>query len=1043
MKFGILAVSVLMATCISRADESYDGEGFLRDFLVSGPYPNRSQPDGTTRGLVTDFLLDAGGENYVFPVEEDKREAIFEADKAKLIAGIGSVNEWGRTETFKKDATWRRMTFESGTVNTDTLFNDVSDYFVVYAVSYFRSACEREVEVVVGCDDYSVVWLNDVELGRVKTSQGVKPGSFRYHARIRTGLNKLLFKLVEVSGGSGFCVQLLDLSGKPLAGIDVVNSLSRPELDAFARQLHPPRPVEELKGENANLSRLIDAAREKLKNLVEDVRIAQKRDKEARCKLLKSFSVAEGRIAQTRSRNLAGASRSIDEPLEPVSLRRRLCVNGFWIGRRGAKDWGPVRLPAPIYAANFLRFNYPVDRARKPLPAWEGLEVSPTLVEGKEPAFFRTRFEWDGRGAVDFVAGAIRGTAVLRCNGVTCGAYDGIIGEWRVPLIGLQLGENEIELEVGPQRPVFRDSVNRTGVIGDLALEFLPKVCVGDVWIKTGWESAKVDFEAEITNRTDKFREVLVEPMITENGRIRVRLPAQKVHLPANGFVKISSSTRWADPKPWGIGGQYGDPDLYEMVTDIVEDGRIVDRQTEAFGFREFRIVGTEFFLNGRRIVLQGDTGNSLLQLGRVREIAWDLYREDGINLVRMHDSAYWSEPLVESADRSGMLIYAQMYPMLNPTARRDKKNFIGYDAWMGTEHHRWNLANYERWWRLFRNHPSVVIWSTDNEIFTQAWDTAADAAYNVRSDRIGASYEKYMKRLDPSLVLTRDGDLGTLSPRERWFEDPPCDTANFHYPDFDLAGRVVNWRHLYGYRPVIWGETLYCSFGAWDGWIGPVPSKIAKKAERVRRVLTLYREEEVPCSVFMGLGADGYAVQDDTGLGNPWGITASQKLAYEKTGAIPEGFSPREYPWNEIAWPSQSGAGQRPPAMRLDSWSYTYLLVNYYDPKHRKAVRNEIAKAYRELLLPQPPLRAPTHADVLVRGVDPGSDVWARNKTGVTVGVRADAEGKSWFRCLSPGTWRFVASGRQVCERTLKAPGAAALKPGFDTLEHIQLQKK
>ena len=1033
-----------------------DAEGFVRDWLVSGPYPNYRNADGSTRGLAMDFLADEGGEAYVFPRAGDRRTVEFLADKSKLIAGIGSVNEWGRTETFVADATWRPLSSPAGIINTDGLFPAVEDYFVAYAVCYFKAPSAMDVKIAVGSDDYHKIWLNDRQIGSRNTSQAVVPQNFVYAARVRKGWNKLLFKLVEVTQGSGFCVQLLDAQLRPVSGIVIDNALSGKALSEFEKSLHPPRPVAVVAKENAELeaaiSRLKKTRLPELERKVADLAVAKGN---ARKRLNEAFKAAERRFAAIREGNLADAPNSSDRPLGGKETRRKLCLNGDWSGSAdGGKTWESVRVPLMVSGHYFLGWHNPIVKEdpknpwskARPMKGWEDWRLSPLSVADnfrKRPALYRTAFAWDGEGGVDFVSEGIQGSAKVYCNGVPCGTYDGNIGIVRMPLAGLRRGQNVLTVEFGLMRT---GQHSRDGLLGDVYVEYLPETRVDGVQINTSWERAEITVRAELSNRTGKAATVEVRPKVVERGRVRLELPSVRVKLEAGKTAFVGSRSKWADPKPWGPGGKYGNPDLYELVSDVYEDGRLVDRHRETFGFREFRIFHTDFFLNGKRIVLQGDTGHTAFEDKRVRDIAWNIYREDGVNIIRTHDGAYWSVPAVADADKVGMLMYVQMYPLLFPQHmsydKAKKLPIIPPEEWVKREEHRWNLANYARWWKTFRNHPSVVIWSTDNEVLTQAWDTAADADFNVRNEKVAALYEKYVKSLDPTCVMTRNGDLSTQNHKQRWFEVPPCDTANYHYPDFNIAGQVVNWRKTYEWRPAVFGETLYCSYGQWDGWPGPVPSQVAKKAERVRRVVGIYREEEVPCAVFMGVGLDSYAQEDDTGKGNPWGITKRQKDAFAKDGTPIPGFGPRDYPWAEIKWPSLSGRGLRPVAKRLNYWYYTCELINAYDPKRPAVARNAVAKAYRDTLLPQPALRNGPDAEALVKGAAPYEDVWAAGPEGYMLGVRADADGTAWFREIAPGDYTFTAGGERLCA-TLAPRGDAALKPGFEGVPTLHFNKK
>lgn len=341
----------------------------------------------------------------------------------------------------------------------------------------------------------------------------------------------------------------------------------------------------------------------------------------------------------------------------------------------------------------------------------------------------------------------------------------------------------------------------------------------------------------------------------------------------------------------------------------------------------------------------------------------------------------------------------------------------------------------------MFRNNPSVVIWSTDNEILTQAWDSIEKVPFNLRNDKIGAIYEKYMKSLDPDIVMTRNGDIGTQNSKGRWFEDPPCDTANYHYPDFHIETQVKNWQKVYEFRPVIFGETLYCSYGAWDKWIGPIPSQVHKKAQRVRSVAALYRRLGIPAQIYMGLCSDGFAVWDDSGKGNPWGITRTMKTNYEKKQILPPGRKPDEFPRYRIPWPAYSGIGERNICGPIQMHVYGQTNLNWLDERYPSHIRNEVNDAYRETLIPQPPLRIGSNAECIIE-TTPDTDVWSCSATGERYGVRSDRNGKAWFHLDSPGVYTF-SDGIDSKTLTLSDRKAWAAKPGFRAIPRFRLRNK
>jgi len=297
------------------------------------------------------------------------------------------------------------------------------------------------------------------------------------------------------------------------------------------------------------------------------------------------------------------------------------------------------------------------------------------------------------------------------------------------------------------------------------------------------------------------------------------------------------------------------------------------------------------------------------------------------------------------------------------------------------------------------------------------------------------------VKSLDPALVLTRDGDLGTWGADERWHESPPCDTANYHYPDYNLETWVYDWQRTYGWRPAVFGETIYSAYSAFDNWVGALPDRVAARALKVRRIASLYRELGIPGQIYMGLAGDGFIVRDDSGKGNPQGITESEYKLWQKTGKRPRGQAADQFPWFRIPWPALSGLGHRPIARRAcgHGWWWGHDAINVYDARYPSHVRNAVNDAYRDSLLPQPPLCVGTDAEAMVLAASE-ADVWADSPDGTRrIGVRADRRGRAWFRGIDPGKWTFT-DGRRTADAELKPRGAEVVRPGFGEMQTLRL---
>lgn len=1075
--WSVMRALIVIALCLvaggANAAETYslDAQGFIRDWLIGGPYPSYMGRT-TPRGYATDFLAELGGEAEAVPHAGLESEVEFKADKAKLIAGIGSTNEWGYKETKTVSVRWQELhwTEAKGIISLDGRYPLFRDHIVVYAFCYVDSPRQQEVKIQVGSDDDHKVWLNGTYLGGVSRAQAVEPGSSVYAARIDQGLNRLLLKVVDRTNAYGFCLALTDGTDKPLTDVQIrLEDPSPKHVDATEpdKAVDPAAmaaenvALEEKLGEAAR--RLVEA-REKGRTLTQSVEKLQRQREKLYARIERAYAA--------KRKGLRSNPPAIDEPVARADiLRRRICLNGDqWLVAVAPKPqdgqpvapapapggaWHGITLPVVMFSEYFRTWHYPlkdVDPKNRygkveSLPGWSDFTFDSVICA--RHAWFRTELQLsaaEAAGACTFVCENVSGRLKVYLNGTACGEYFGNIGIVSIPLTGMREGGNTLDLcfeaprDAGIPQGKF---TTHWGLRGDLFLDITAPVAVAGVNVSTSWRDAHIGVATEMENRGPGSARVRIDQYCVLGDRIKYRFAPRTTEIPAGGTATISNEGTWTEAKLWGIGGVYGDPVLYDLVTDVTVNGQPADRHVEPFGFREFWIAGTDFYLNGRRIILQGDVGLGTLTRKRL-EVVLPLLRADGINTIRIHDSDYWSLEFLRVCDRLGMLAYAQMYPILHDQKPRDKREtgkleYIPYDDWLKHPLHEYNQRNYARWERMLRNHPGVVIASTDNEIFSQSWDRPENEAFNIRNDRLGAWYARYVKSLNPALVMTRDGDEGTWGHKGKWQEDPPCDTANYHYPDFHINEFVLNWQTVFDFRPVVYGETLYCSYGAWDKWIGAIPSQVQKKANRVRQVASLYRELGVSAQIYMGLSSDGFIQIDDTGMHNPWGVTAGihqERKEKGQSAALPQ------YPWAPILWPSQSGTGIKMPAATIDIGSYGHKTINWFDPNAPSHVRNAVNDAYRYSLLPMPSLAPSAGGECIIElGAEHSGVRVTAQGDGVraaSTGIIADASGTAWFTLPAPGPYTFECGGRSM-QVDVPSRATYAARPGFAEIPHFK----
>ncbi|MDE7353171.1 MAG: DUF4982 domain-containing protein [Acetatifactor sp.] len=177
-----------------------------------------------------------------------------------------------------------------------------------------------------------------------------------------------------------------------------------------------------------------------------------------------------------------------------------------------------------------------------------------------------------------------------------------------------------------------------------------------------------------------------------------------------------TSLLKVADPILWDI----ENPKLYMCVCEILQNGRIVDREESSFGFRKIEFTADRgFFLNERHVKLHGscehhDLGSLGAAVNRaaVRRKLEKL-RTMGVNAIRTSHNMPAVE-LMELADEMGFLVLSEGFDMWE-RHKTDCDYALFFPKWI-----RKDVAS---WIRRDRNHPSIIGWSIGNEIY----DTHAD----------------------------------------------------------------------------------------------------------------------------------------------------------------------------------------------------------------------------------------------------------------------------------------------------------------------------
>jgi beta-galactosidase len=243
--------------------------------------------------------------------------------------------------------------------------------------------------------------------------------------------------------------------------------------------------------------------------------------------------------------------------------------------------------------------------------------------------------------------------------------------------------------------------LNHPGIWQAVSLRSYPRVHVQDIVIKTSVRRQTIRVEASIKNQLDGVVSGSLKADIGQG----VALGEEGFRIQPKNESTVVFEKKWDTPALWSP----ENPHLYNLTVKLSvpasKQQPITDQISQPFGFREFWVEGTDFFLNGRRIRLRGDSINRIpsayvLTPEYVRAF-FEAAKEAHINVVRLH-TAVFPEFVLDIADEMGMLII-------------DEAPIMGWTPYDFSD-----LTHFRQFFREWvnrdRNHPSVIIWSALNE---------------------------------------------------------------------------------------------------------------------------------------------------------------------------------------------------------------------------------------------------------------------------------------------------------------------------------------
>ena len=228
---------------------------------------------------------------------------------------------------------------------------------------------------------------------------------------------------------------------------------------------------------------------------------------------------------------------------------------------------------------------------------------------------------------------------------------------------------------------------------------------------------AVVSVQTTVSNEADSEVEVTLRSSLLDAEGNRVAQADTLCEVSMGADVAFFQQLTVEAPQLWGIENPY----LYTLVTELLDDGRCIDRYETPVGIRSFSFDAEKgFVLNGKSAKINGVClHHDLGCLGaavntRAIERQLQILKEMGCNGIRCSHNPPAPE-LLDLCDRMGFIVMDEAFDMW-----RKKKTAHDYSRYFNE----WHERDLHDFILRDRNHPSVFMWSIGNEVLEQ-WSHA------------------------------------------------------------------------------------------------------------------------------------------------------------------------------------------------------------------------------------------------------------------------------------------------------------------------------
>ncbi len=484
-------------------------------------------------------------------------------------------------------------------------------------------------------------------------------------------------------------------------------------------------------------------------------------------------------------------------------------------GRRWARRLGVGLVVATVWTAEAARSELDLGGSWQyqkvsqllypPTNTWQTMTV-PGFLSGYqyERAWFRRTFTIPSAMAGSWLKlrfGGVKYNAQVWLNGVYVGGYlNGYepfelditsaarVGQTNELIVGVTdwtaTFEGTVDFTALPAGQNARDFVKNTiiapiggryeqyGIWQPVKLLSTPAVSIADVFVMPSVRTQQLSVRLMLRNDSAATQTVNVTNRVLDGANTVLTLPHRQLVIAPGATSQLDIAAPWPDARRWS----HLDPYLYHLETTVA-NGSDTDQIKTRFGFREFWAEGGRFFLNGTPINLLAAATwppSDLRSSNQIRQVLLEV-KAGNNTALRLHTQP-WDKPWYEIADEVGLLIVEECAVWCDPAAYKlGSTNF-----WSNYAQHLAAAVKRDR------NHPSIVLWSLENEIL----HCGGERLYAATESQL-AAMGRVVKSLDPTRPITYEADLDP---------DGEAHVVGLHYPyeypDYHVWPNAAWWMH-------------------------------------------------------------------------------------------------------------------------------------------------------------------------------------------------------------------------------------------------------